>query len=315
MNVHLPRGRRRATRLGNGGRSWGLLALVVVALCSACSGSGTSPRHAVYLALTFRPPSLNSENGRVELLDARGRRLRVLSRSAASAVWSPDGRRIALAGRGLLLVDADAGGSRRLAAGNFVAAFFSDDGDRLAALRLDGPDPDFDPADSYKLVIVDLHDGRARVAASGVDPLAWAPRKALLVRAGDGRIGMMQPDGGEVRFIRGKALAATWSPDGRRLALLVGSINNPAVVVTDDAGRGRQTVWRGTRRVSPSTLDQWSSDGWILFTRETFPHPAWVSDADDLHTHVFAVRPDGTGLHRLPGPARTEQAFISIRPD
>jgi len=215
---------------------------------------------------------------------------------------------------GLLLIDADAGGRRRLAAGRFASPVFSDDGDQLAALRMDGIDPGFDPAESYKLVIVDLLNGRARVVASGFYPLAWAPRKVLLVRSVDGHVGTMQPNGGEVKFIRAKALAATWSPDGRRLALLVGSANNPALVVTDSAGRRSHSVWRGTRLVSPSALDQWSRGGWILFTRETFPRLGWVSDADDLHTHVFAVRPDGTGLHQLPGPPRTEQAFISIRP-
>jgi Tol biopolymer transport system component len=101
--------------------------------------------------------------------------------------------------------------------------------------------------------------------------------------------------------------AATWSPDGRRIAFQ--RLNTTASPVGRSAIYVMSASGTNVRRITPRSLDasnpRWSRDGTrILFNDVAEPAPG--NDAN-----IYTVRPDGTGLTKLTNyTGGTAQAFV-----
>src|SRR4051794_16656966 len=93
-------GRRRKRRCASG---FAGLLVVLVAATASTGASGSTPVHASprFLVSVWSPPpptSAKSTPSRIEILDARGAVIRVISRATflgAPARWSPDGSQLA----------------------------------------------------------------------------------------------------------------------------------------------------------------------------------------------------------------------------
>jgi TolB protein len=233
----------------------------LLALLLSASGSGAvAPRivfRTVHLATPRRPPELWSV-----LPSGAGRRL--LARGADQPEWSPDRRRIAYAGGGILgregiwVMNADGTGKRRLTrvAGDGNPTW-SPDGRRIMFRR--------SALASFDLWIVPAAGGIERPflttpVANELDP-DWSP---------DGnRIAFQSSRGGSIQIwvldVRTKqarrltsgppSFSPDWSPDGRRIAF---SSRGRICVVNAD-GRDRRTLPSG----SPNSADDpaWSPTG------------------------------------------------------
>jgi Tol biopolymer transport system component len=140
--------------------------------------------------------------GELRLVDAGGRRERVLARGAGSgtsASWSPDGRRIAYSGRRGVSVVPSRGGRSRLVGREFVAPAWSPDGRAIAAVREGTPR-------EAGLFLLDPRTGKCR------------------------------------RLTRGTDTQPAWSPDGRRLAFRRGVLIGDVYVVGVTGGRPRNVT-------------------------------------------------------------------------
>ncbi len=107
--------------------------------------------------------------------------------------------------------------------------------------------------------------------------------------AGDGSIYVMDADGSSLHRLTPRVDAAqpTWSPDGRRIAFVRGEGQQLVVM---DAGGSHQHVIQAAANYyqAPS----WSPDGrWIAYQSNHRSNSEYLS--------VFAVHPDGTGVHEL----------------
>jgi dipeptidyl aminopeptidase/acylaminoacyl peptidase len=118
-----------------------------------------------------------------------------------------------------------------------------------------------------------------------------------------GRVGLVQVDldsgtlvGGPL-FLGAFAVAPTavaWSPDGSRLVLMQGFANKGVWVVARD-GTGARKVARGARiDVFSGYGVSWSASG-IAFAGQSHGRSA-----------ILVVQPDGSGLHRLTRPHRSQ---------
>ncbi len=227
--------------------------------------------------------------------------------------WSPDGTRIALATRGVYVVDVASGRLTEIVPPtDAVAVAWSPDGQRLAvaaAHGFGGP--------SGRILVVGA-DGQglteiARQVDSPVHSLAWSPQGDLIAFiagtdgfSGEARLFVVKPDGSGLRsLVQGVENGLAWSPDGRRLAVSLvdpslspfsGGVSN---IYTVDVRDGSTT--RLTDAAAAEYGPAWSPDGSAI---------AFVSGRD-AQSGIFAVHPDGalTSLVRtLSQPA--PQAFL-----
>jgi TolB protein len=211
----------------------------------------------VWLSNPQRPPELYSV-----LRSGQGRRL--LTRGAEQPAWSPNRRRIAFAGGGILgkggiwVMNADGSVKRRLTtrAGDGDPTW-SPDGRRIA-YRSSSPT-------SFDLWVVPASGGKARPLlrtpqANELDP-DWSPDGRRMAfqssRGGRNQIWVMTlPSGAARRLPGGRGnFSPDWSPDGRRIAFMT---DGRIAVVNADGKRLRMLP---SGRPLSADDPTWSPDG------------------------------------------------------
>lgn len=216
-------------------------------------------------AIAYTRSFEDSDDGSVEVAMPDGSGSRVVVPRGSSPAWSPDGSKLVF---------------QRLVGGRDVELF---------TVRADGT-------------------GVRRVRHPRRDDFlaAWSPDGRRLVFTSDlhgsdgisdaAEIYVVNADGSHLRRLTKNALeedSPAWSPDGKRIAFMRGLSGGDAIIVTTVAGKKpvRLTKHRGDG--APS----WSPDGnWIAFERFAYDSGGDIADAD-----VFAIHPDGSGLHLLLG--------------
>jgi TolB protein len=146
---------------------------------------------------------------------------------------------------------------------------------------------------------------RELFSGSAMDTFNWSPdARSIAFTAGPwkgsvdtARIRIASADGELIRTLVPASLTSamepTWSPDGRRLAFTGHNheARSLSIYVVNADGTGLRRLTRHT-----SLWDEqpdWSPDGqWIAFER-------YDASGDSSSLNVMAVRPDGTGLHRI----------------
>ncbi len=255
--------------------------------------------------------SLNSDNDTVALYvaDADGSNVRKLTdcpeiyscavATGSGLSWSPDSRSIAITSGHLYVVDVADGARRQLPGGELVLApAWSPDGSVIAVGARLGQDEAWE----VRTVRADAEgDDTARVATlvddlPSVDSLDWSPDATrLVISAGDG-LHVVDANGNApfniVSQDRGEGpAAATWSPDGTRIAYFT----TPRVsdgftaelrVVDPDSGHDEVLF------VAPCCVSEWHPPAWspdgtrIALSVEITGHPD--------RTGLFLVSTDGT---------------------
>lgn len=185
--------------------------------------------------------------------------------------WSPDGSRIAYAGRTLrggvanrtiFVVDADGRGRPTVLDGHWEGVSWSPDGRRLVLVGF--PDPEDPTFDLYT----------------------------------------SDPDGSNLaRLTHDTSVerSASWSPDGSRIVFTDGPELDPDLFVMDADG---SDLRRLTDRRGWELLPVWSPDGaWIAFTSDRGATPeqqaANRAGVEVWGFSIYAMRPDGSGVRRI----------------
>jgi TolB protein len=191
----------------------------------------------------------------------------------------------------LFTVQPDGRGTRRLTATpdrNEFGPAWSADGGGIAFWRTSAP---FGPG---SLWVMNADGSGRRRLTSGVDARdpAWNPGGTRLVyQQGFDLITLRASDGGgQHRLTAGRALdfEPAWSPDGRRIAFTrgfaAGDVGDIYLL-----GPRSETITHVTRSPAYDHQVAWAPGGhWLVFERD------FASSSV-----IFAVRPDGSGLHRL----------------
>jgi Tol biopolymer transport system component len=250
------------------------------------------------------PPPIafvNSPNvrGIITLVNADGSGLTRLSHEQTRLhrpVWSPDGSKIAFDADGLYIMNPDGTGLTRLTTdlwvweGSFGRSSWAPDGSMIAVTVADCPN----------LEICGTHIWLARTDGSGATQLAqgwwpsWSPDgRTILFFNGEGAF-TVGPDGSGLTRLNAPVGAnyGVWSPDGARIALMVGASNAAEVFVMNRDGSGLvKLTQEGWDEYEPV----WSPDGRriAIQTRpRNAPYDVWEIDI---------VMADGSGRRRLTG--------------
>jgi TolB protein len=223
--------------------------------------------------------------------------VRLLSGEARAPSWSPEGRFVAFARDGKIVI-ANARGRIVRRFGSLAAdPAWSPDGSRIAYAG--GP--------PNSRIIVASRDGRTvtsistgRNAASGP---TWSPNSRRLAyadqldidrpsQAGSNRVFVVNADGSDRRLLVGSAAQPAWSRDGSRIAYVayasrLSETGQIAVIGVDGADARRVTSGD-----EPETGPAWSPNGRLIaFARRVASSSV-----------VLAIRPDGTRERTLIQP-------------
>jgi len=220
--------------------------------------------------------------------------------------WSPDGSRIALASRGVYLVDVASGRlTELLPPTDAVAVAWSPDGQRLAVVAA----PASEGAPARVLVVGVDGQGLTEIAQQSdwIHSLTWSPQGDLIAfdaGAEETQLFVVSPDGEGLRSLTQRVNGGlAWSPDGQRLAV---GLSGPSSLLSS----GVPNIYTiGLNDESPTRLTDvdawehapaWSPDGSAV---------AFVSNRD-AQSGIFAVHPDGSLTPLIPTHSEPPEAFL-----
>jgi Tol biopolymer transport system component len=272
-----------------------LLVFGVLATSLALTGSTNSARTPTAL-LTY---SAGPGGGLCLARPDGSRRMRLLAGEARAPTWSPDGRFVAFARGGKIVVANTRGRIVRRFGSLGADPVWSPDGSRIA----------YAAGARASRIVVANRKGRTLTSISTGKNVAsgptWSPNSRRLAyaeqleierpgQAGSNRVFVVNADGSGRRLLVGAAAEPAWSPDGSRIAYVAfasrfAETGQVAVIGVDGADSRRVTTGD-----QPETGPAWSPNGrMIAFARRT-----------GSSSVVVAIRPDGTGERTLI-PARS----------
>ena len=224
-----------------------------------------------------------SDTGKLSLLYPRTGRVQHFMR-AYQATWSPDGKRIAFAGRGqggpgdLFLIDADGRSLRRLTHSDDIEEHdpvWSSDGKRLAYFAQD------QALSQDDLMVLTLSTGMSASVVRGrplKGRLEWSPdgRKFAFVTSWTAGRGVRVVDA-----TSGEAVDAwldqkypVWSPDGSSVAFVFTENEQSQLIVAKRDGSGARVRYRGEKDIGVGDI-AWSPNGRKLAFRHGASSVNW----------------------------------------
>jgi Tol biopolymer transport system component len=272
-----------------------LLVFGVLATSLALAGSTNSARTPTAL-LTY---SAGPGGGLCLARPDGSRRMRLLAGEARAPTWSPDGRFVAFARGGKIVVANTRGRIVRRFGSLGADPVWSPDGSRIA----------YAAGARASRIVVANRKGRTLTSISTGKNVAsgptWSPNSRRLAyaeqleierpgQAGSNRVFVVNADGSGRRLLVGAAAEPAWSPDGSRIAYVAfasrfAETGQVAVIGVDGADSRRVTTGDQSE-----TGPAWSPNGRVIaFARQTGSSGV-----------VVAIRPDGTGERTLI-PARS----------
>jgi Tol biopolymer transport system component len=225
-----------------------------------------------------------SDTGKLTLLNLRTGRVRHFTR-AYQATWSPDGKRIAFAGRGqggpgdLFLIDAEGRNLRRLTHSDDLEEHdpvWSSDGKRLAYFAQD------QALSQDDLMVLSLSTGMSRSVVRGgplKGQLEWSPdgRKFAFVTSWGGGRGVQVVDAtsGEAVDAWLEQKYPVWSPNGSSVAFVVTENERTQLIVAKRDGSGARVLYGGEKDVGVGDI-AWSPNGRTLAFRHGAGSVSWA---------------------------------------
>jgi Tol biopolymer transport system component len=207
-----------------------------------------------------RDPGFNVAEILVMNADGSGQRRLT---SGSGPVWSPDGRLIAYGAAGLYVMNAD-GRRKRLLAQNAVRPAWSPDGRKIAFVS--NRDGDFDvyvmnaDGSGHRRLTRNAASHSRPVWSPDGKKIAFTSDRNLDGRASE--IYVMNADGSGQRRLTPHAYGAVgawaWSPDGRRIAFVSRRHGKAEVYLINADGSGEQNLTRNPARDADPA---WSPDG------------------------------------------------------
>ena len=278
--------------------------LGLAALCTSIASAASAPAGRIVFS------SATGVDGKTQVwtMSANGRGRHALTPRTSydeQPDLSPDGRRIAFVAHGnIYVMNVGGSGLRRLTSSpaNEAAPAWSFDGGWIAYSSFRSG-----KSDIWKMRANGSGKKRLTRTAALEDVPDWSPNGLKIVYAGpQARIWVMNADGtGQHPLTRnalggGVAWAPAWSPDGKRIAYEFDGGTSP-VDPTNEIwlmnADGSHHV-RLTKNLLQDGQPTWSPDGtWLAFASAR-PHPGPL--------HLWEMRPNGKGLHRVSSSAGEE---------
>ena len=266
-------------------------------------GDATAPGTPIVGDISFESDCIEAAVTEIYTVNADGTGLSQLTTSGAGRhAWSPEGSRIAFAGKDgqIYVMNADGSGLTALADGDTPA--WSPDGQRIAFMSIrDG---------NLEIYVMNADgSGQTNLTNNSADDLyasfivsydPWSPdaerlafnRTSFNGEQGDPEIDgvyVMNADGsGQTRIAGVPAFFAGWSPDGGRVLLFSGPDEGAAIDVinVDGTGLSRLIDLPGQ---NPQGFPVWSPDGEsVAFTADR--------DGSDI---IYVMNADGSGVTPL----------------